>query len=126
MVPVRLHELDANCHSLSGQLPAEVTVTQRMKLEEEQIKMFSEVAPPHRGALVCPMDGVVRRFLRAHADRQHARAACTCILLLRERLHPDACAYHSRARTHTHTHMHTHTGAAATQWAAQDVDRTCG
>jgi hypothetical protein len=39
----RLHELDANCHSLAQQLPQSVTVTQRMKLEEEQIKMFSEV-----------------------------------------------------------------------------------
>jgi hypothetical protein len=39
----RLHELDANCHSLAQQLPHSVTVTQRMKLEEEQIKMFSEV-----------------------------------------------------------------------------------
>ena len=58
-VPVRLHELDANCHSLSGQLPAEVTVTQRMKLEEEQIKMFSEELRQHNGRY---------RTLIGHAD----------------------------------------------------------
>jgi len=55
----RLHELDANCHSLAQQLPHSVTVTQRMKLEEEQIKMFSEELRTHNGR---------HRTLLGHAD----------------------------------------------------------
>ena len=43
-VPVRLHELDERAQSLAGQLRTNITVTQRMRLEEEQIKRFNEVS----------------------------------------------------------------------------------